>query len=223
VLKVETSFGPCWRRYNYDGYGQRPDGGPFEGWGRGRAWPLLAGERGHYELAAGRDPIPFIRALEAFASHGGMLPEQVWDDLDDRGCLGRPTGSAMPLMWAHSEYIKLLRSRADGRVFDSIPSVAARYLAGQGRKDLEIWKPIRQVRSVKAGDVLRVLAAVPFMLHWTADDWQSTADTASAPSGIGAHFVDLQVQKGRRAPVRFTFYWKERDRWEGRDYAVEVI
>ena len=223
VLKVETPFGPCWRRYNYDGYGQRPDGGPFEGWGRGRAWPLLAGERGHYELAAGRDPIPFIRALEAFASHGGMLPEQVWDDLDDRGCLGRPTGSAMPLMWAHSEYIKLLRSRADGRVFDSIPSVAARYLAGQGRKDLEIWKPIRQVRSVKAGDVLRVLAADPFMLHWTTDDWQSTANTASAPSGIGAHFVDLRGQKGRRAPMRFTFYWKERDRWEGRDYAVEVI
>jgi glucoamylase len=223
VLKVETPFGPCWRRYNYDGYGQRPDGGPFEGWGRGRAWPLLAGERGHYELAAGRDPIPFIRALEAFASHAGLLPEQVWDDLDAHGSLGRPTGSAMPLMWAHSEYIKLLRSRADGRVFDLIPSVAARYLAAQGRKDLEIWKPVRQVRRVKAGSVLRVMAPDPFLLHWTADDWQSTANTASAPSGIGAHSVDLQVQKGQRAPMRFTFYWKEQDRWEGQDYAVEAV
>ena len=45
VLKVETPQGPCWRRYNHDGYGQRHDGGPFQGWGQGRAWPLLTGER----------------------------------------------------------------------------------------------------------------------------------------------------------------------------------
>jgi len=50
LLQVDTPFGPCWRRYNHDGYGQRADGGPFEGWGRGRAWPLLTGERGHYEF-----------------------------------------------------------------------------------------------------------------------------------------------------------------------------
>ena len=40
------------------------DGGPFLGWGQGRAWPLLTGERGHYELAAGHDPKPFVRAME---------------------------------------------------------------------------------------------------------------------------------------------------------------
>ena len=55
VLKVDTPFGPCWHRYNNDGYGQREDGGPFVTWGKGRAWPLLSGERGHYELAAGHD------------------------------------------------------------------------------------------------------------------------------------------------------------------------
>src|SRR5919197_2514312 len=51
VLRVETPVGPSWRRYNHDGYGQRDDGGPYERWGRGRAWPLLTGERGHHELA----------------------------------------------------------------------------------------------------------------------------------------------------------------------------
>jgi glucoamylase len=51
TLKVDTPFGPCWHRYNHDGYGQREDGGAFVGWGSGRAWPLLTGERGHYELA----------------------------------------------------------------------------------------------------------------------------------------------------------------------------
>lgn len=60
VLKVDFAGGPCWRRYTHDGYGQREDGGAFEGWGTGRPWPLLTGERGHYELAAGRDPTRFI-------------------------------------------------------------------------------------------------------------------------------------------------------------------
>src|SRR6202008_4072717 len=55
LLKGETPVGPAWRRYNHEGFGQRDDGSPYEGWGPGRLWPLLTGERGHYELAAGRD------------------------------------------------------------------------------------------------------------------------------------------------------------------------
>ncbi|MGC2547704.1 MAG: glycoside hydrolase family 15 protein, partial [Silvibacterium sp.] len=79
VLKVDTPKGPCWRRYNHDGYGQRADGGPYQGFGEGGAWPLLLGERAHYELAAGRDVGPLIETYEKFASEGGMLPEQIWD------------------------------------------------------------------------------------------------------------------------------------------------
>jgi glucoamylase len=67
VLKVDTRVGPCWRRYNHDGFGQRDDGGPYVGWGKGRAWPLLTGERAHYELAAGSDVAHLIRAMEGFA------------------------------------------------------------------------------------------------------------------------------------------------------------
>jgi glucoamylase len=153
VLKVNTPVGPVWHRYNHDGYGQRDDGGPFKGWGKGGAWPLLTGERAHFELAAGQDIKPFIRAIERFASATGLLPEQVWDEQDIPGkhmFLGRPTGSAMPLMWAHAEYIKLLRSASDGRVFDLIPEVAHRYLGDRKACQLfEIWKPNRQVRIVK--------------------------------------------------------------------------
>ena len=103
-------------RYNHDGYGQRADGGPFLGWGKGHAWPLLIGERAHYELAAGRDVGELIETIEKFASSGGMLPEQIWDEPDKDGLVfGGPAGSAMPLVWAHSEYLKLLRSAYDGR------------------------------------------------------------------------------------------------------------
>ena len=54
TLKVDTPRGPAWHRYQGDGYGEHADGGPFDGTGIGRAWPLLTGERAHYELAAGR-------------------------------------------------------------------------------------------------------------------------------------------------------------------------
>src|SRR5436190_14437007 len=82
ILKYDLPQGPCWRRYNYDGYGQKGDGSAFDGTGVGRCWPLLTGERGHYELAAGRDPLPYLRCLENFANEGGLLPEQVWDAED---------------------------------------------------------------------------------------------------------------------------------------------
>ena len=138
---------------------------------RGARWPLLAGERGHYELAAGHDAKPFIRAMEGFSSATGLLPEQVWDEPDRPEVymlLGRPTGSAMPLMWAHAEYIKLLRSVADGRVFDLIPEVAERYLSGRNtRHRFEVWKHNRQVRRIRNGHTLRIQVPAPFRLHWT--------------------------------------------------------
>ena len=58
LLKVNLPQGPCWYRYNGDGYGEHEDGSPFDGTGIGRPWPLLAGERAHYELAAGRPRQP---------------------------------------------------------------------------------------------------------------------------------------------------------------------
>src|SRR5260370_19485721 len=138
VWRGQTPYGPAWRRYNYDGSVPIADGSHFTGGGMGGAWPLLAGERAHYELAAGRDVRPLITTLENFASQGGLLPEQVWDQPDlpaARMYLGKPAGSAMPLAWAHAEYIKLLRSMHDGQGFDLIPILAARYGRQKGRKD----------------------------------------------------------------------------------------
>lgn len=226
VLRVDTPFGPCWRRYNHDGYGQREDGGPYLGWGTGRAWPLLTGERGHYELAAGHDPKLYIQTLERFASSGGLLPEQVWDEPDREGAhmhFGRPTGSAMPLMWAHGEYIKLLRSANDGRVFDLIPEVAKRYVEDRSQcKKIEVWKPNRRASSVEKGCVLRIQAPDAFRIHWSRDDWKTTEDTPSTPTRLGVEFVDIATQTAESGQIRFTFFWTRSKRWEGRDYKVRL-
>jgi len=137
--------------------------------------------------------------------------------------LGRPTGSAMPLMWAHAEYIKLLRSASDGRVFDLIPEVANRYLGGRkARQTFEIWKPNRQARSVKRGYTLRIQVPAVFSLHWSANEWQSAEDSPSSAEVLGFHFVDIPITDVQRAPIRFTFFWTVENRWEGRDYVVAV-
>jgi glucoamylase len=227
VLKVETPFGPCWHRYSHDGYGQRDDGGPFIGSGRGRAWPLLTGERGHYELAAGHDAGLYIQAMEKLASATGLLPEQSWDSPDMPDVYmycGRPTGSAMPLMWAHAEYIKLLRSARDGKVSDLIPDVAKRYLEGGAKRcRFEIWKPMRQVRSVKRGDVLRIQTAGGFRLHWSDDEWRTVKDTDSVSTRLGVEYVDIPIGAEQQGSIRFTFFRTADNSWEGRDYAVSVV
>ena len=130
LLRVDTPRGPAWHRYNGDGYGEHDDGRPFDGTGRGRAWPLLTGERGHYALARGEDPMPYLQAMAAMTGPGGMMPEQVWDAAalpEARLFPGLPTGSAMPLAWAHAEFIKLMVSRHLGHPVDRPAAVWRRY------------------------------------------------------------------------------------------------
>jgi glucoamylase len=225
VLKVDMPCGPCWRRYNHDGYGQREDGQPYQGWGYGHAWPVLTGERGHYELAAGRDVRAHIRAMEGFATSTYLLPEQVWalpDRPERHMVFGRPTGGAMPLVWAHGEYLKLVRSAADGQPFDLIPEVADRYRNRRKAPPLEVWKFNRQVRSLPAGGILRIQAASPFRLHWTCDEWKQARDADSVSVGTGHGYVDIRPLAGQLAPIRFTFFWPAVGRWEGRDFQVDI-
>ncbi len=228
-LRIDTPKGPCWRRYNHDGYGQRKDGGPFEGWGQGRAWPLLAGERAHYELAAGRDVTSFITSLERFASVGGMLPEQIWDAPDFNGLvLGGPAGSAMPLVWAHAEYLKLLRSAREGVPIDRIEPVYRRYAQpaaehqNRQRPPLEIFKLRRQLRHVDSGRTLRITAQRHFRVTWTMNAWQSSETSDSISVGYAGHFADLPTAGLERGTVSFTLYWTEEHRWEGRNFDVEI-
>ena len=226
TLKVETPSGTCWRRYNHDGYGQREDGGPYLGEGKGRAWPLLAGERGHYELAAGGDFKKCIRDMEGFATPTQLLPEQVWDE-DDRPRQylrkGRPTGAAVPLVWAHAEYVKLLRSAKDGKPFDLIPEVDARYRGDRSRvRKIKVWSFGYRATRVKPGYTFRIMAETGFRLCWSPNDWQQTIDTESKAVPVGIHYVDLPISAEQKSSLVFTFYWNQAAHWEGRNFSVEV-
>ena len=230
VLRRDLPGGPCWRRYPHDGYGQKPDGSAFDGTGEGRSWPILTGERGHYELAAGRDPLPFIRAMEQFANQTGLLPEQVWDaeDIPARHQLrGRPSGSAMPLCWSHAEYLSLVRSRRDGQVFDRIEPAFQRYVVG-GKRDCayEIWSFRHRIRQVAAGRTLRLVVQADATVHWTADGWTNTGKiNATAIDLGGLRFVDLPTcDLPVGSEIEWTFFWTEAGRWEeGENFRSRVV
>src|SRR5262245_29528191 len=126
----------------------------FDGGGVGRCWPILTGERGHYELVAARDPLPFIRTMEDFANQGGMITEQLWDADDlpgDRMKRGGATGAAMPLCWSHAEYVSLVRSRHDGVCFDRIDPAFQRYVVNPVQSRHEIWSLRHPLRRMPRG------------------------------------------------------------------------
>ena len=229
LLRAKLPQGPCWHRYNGDGYGEHEDGAPFDGTGIGRPWPLLAGERAHYEIAAGRPEIAeaLLRVMEESpAGASRLIPEQAWDSADLPELelfMGKPTGSACPLVWAHSEYIKLRRSLRDGRVFDQPPQTVQRYLVEKRRCDFFLWIFNNKARTMPCGKILRIALLKPATVHWSKDNWNTAVDTHTRDTNLGVHIVDIPTDKMPVAhTVVFTFRWEPDGQWEGVDYSVRV-
>jgi glucoamylase len=228
-LRVRTRTGPAWYRYNQDGYGEKPDGDPFDGSGIGRPWPLLAGERAHYELAAGRPEVAvqLLGVMRAQASDGGMLPEQVWDgpDIPHRELEnGRASGSAMPLVWAHAEYAKLVRSLHDGRVFDMPQQPYERYVRRPTPASFALWAPHCRIRQVTQGCMLRVQTSTPATVLWTVDGDSAQHETAARDTALGAWVADLDTtQLVPGAVVRFAIRDGDASRPLDNGHAVTIV
>ena len=152
-------------------------------------------------MCAGRDVALHIKAMEQFASTGGMLPEQVWDhaDIPSKGMFtGRPAGSAQPLVWAHAEYLKLLRSAADGRVFDRISVVEERYAVAKGKRTftnhIEIFEMTRPISAIFAGHTLRIVDREHFHVVYSLDNWATTLTAKSRSVGYAGSFADIPTR-----------------------------
>jgi glucoamylase len=226
LLKTDTPNGPVWHRYNGDGYGEHNDGSAFDGTGRGRGWPLLTGERGHYALLAGEDPLPYLEAMAAMTGSAGLIPEQVWDSKpipEHQLEPGKPSGSAMPLVWAHGEFIKLCYSRALGYPVDRPVATWNRYQGNRPEVSYDIWGPRYRPRRLRAGKQLTIALIAPALVHWGINGWNEVRDDHTRDTGLGVHIVDLplaELNAGEK--IQFTFYWLQHKTWEGQDYEVEV-
>jgi glucoamylase len=224
LLKVQTPAGPCWHRYNEDGYGEHDDGSAYDGTGRGRAWPLLTGERGHYELCAGRDPLPFLEAMARMASPGGMLPEQVWDaaPIPARGLApGRPTGAAMPLVWAHAEYLKLAASRELRRPFDQPTAVWERYRGERPLLTRVIWTEQAPVTRIAEGCALSIAVREAATIRWGLDGWQDVREQETRSNSLGLHLLEIDTPL-LRAGRTLDFTFRHALQWAGQDFHILI-
>ena len=228
LLKIEFPTGTCWHRYNNDGYGEHEDGSPFDGTGTGRAWPLLTGERAHYEIAAGnfKEAKRLKKAMESFANEGGMFPEQLWDsdDIPEKELFfGKPSGSAMPLVWAHAEYLKLCISLQQKKVFDMPQQTYQRYIVNKVTSKNFMWRFNTKCRSMPKGKNLRIETVVPCEINWTTDNWKTKQKCPVSDSGLGIYFLDLNTRSFSSGnKIIFTFYWTEVNKWENIDYTIEI-
>ena len=161
VIRRTTPTGPGLYRYgtnasgSEDGYGDcyepdptscSPTGAPWPptGHGSGHLWPVLGGERGEYNVAAGNrgGATQLLNAMAGMTSGGYLEPEQAWEDPavapspfgSDPATAsigfspGHPAGSASPLTWAQSQYARLALAIGAGRDLETPQVVKARYV-----------------------------------------------------------------------------------------------
>ena len=164
VIERHTSSGVGFYRYGAsqtqsdDGYGDcyqpsasscTPSGTPWPAnnanVGTGHLWPVLSGERGEYELAAGRSgqARSLLTSMQNMQSGQGLEPEQAWEDpalaanvdpVDGvNGSIGfangQPAGSASPLTWAQAQYARLAVDLTAGRDVETPSILTDRYVA----------------------------------------------------------------------------------------------
>lgn len=229
LLKVETPYGASWHRFVSDPYGEDDKGNPFDKNSancKGRAWPLLTGERAHYEIARGNiDAAKKLLATIGSFTQNGFISEQVWDaeNIPEKKLyFGKPTGSAMPLSWAHAEYIKLCFSIRKKKVVDMPPYTVSRYVQKNTISKIEIWNFRWQPRSVKKGKILRIETNANAVIHWTGDSWHTNnqIDTRQAMPNI--FYADIDTLLIDSNTIEFTFFWKSSNNWENKNFQVKI-
>ena len=226
-LKTDTPHGQCWHRYNNDGYGEDENGNPYNGHGIGRAWPLLTGERGHYEIAAGnmKTAKELLKAMESFANNS-LLPEQIWDtaDIPEKGLFfGKASGSAMPLTWAHAEYIKLCSSIKEKRIVDMPELTKKRYIEQKVTSPYEIWRFDRQRKSISNIKTLRIEVMADAIIHWTSDNWQTSNSLPTTNTGLGIFVGDIFQKNEDAKEIIFSFFWKEANHLENKNFKISIL
>ena len=163
--------------------------------------------------------------MEDCASRGALLPEQVWDSGEIAArelSPGHPSGSAMPLVWAHAEHIKLLRSLADRAVFDMPAHTVRRYLEETHALRVTPWRVGFQPDRLAQGRTLRIELTQPSIVHWSNDGWATSNEVETADPGLGVHAAALAWTTGRGGGFVFTWRDAKTQAWTGKNYHVNT-
>ncbi|HEY6759402.1 MAG TPA: glucodextranase DOMON-like domain-containing protein [Baekduia sp.] len=218
VIRRSTPSGDGFFRYNGDGYGDRSSDGrpwPPSNQGNGHLWPVLAGERGQYEVARGDTgaAVGRLQAMMNMASGVGLIPEQAWElpDLPASPYGTDPTqasigfqdgeaaGSASALTWSAGQFVRLTLDAAAGRQLDTPAYTTDRYVKhAQGTTDLTVTSPADQSAvdgSVQVQGTSRPGNAIAITATNTDNDFKSTTLTGTAGDD-GSFAIDVPVTGG---------------------------
>ncbi len=219
TIENSTASGPGWHRYNGDGYGDHSGtGAPWapSGQGTGHLWPVLAVERGEYDLVSGGSPsaASLVPSFSGFASGVGLIPEQVWElptlaaspfgtdpTTASIGFVnGQAAGSASPLTWSAGAYVRLISDLKAGRLLDTPATTTARYVTHtQGATPVAITSPANltavtgpsiTVTGTSAAGSKIVVAAT------NTDQNSATTSATTTAAGDGSWSVSLTIQGG---------------------------
>lgn len=209
LLKSETKTGPTWKRYNEDGYGEHENGDSFNGTGIGRGWPLLTAERAHYEIACGniKKAKELLKAVIKQAGKNYLLPEQIWDskDIPSKQLFnGKPTRGAMPLVWAHAEYLKLNMSIDKGEIFDTPKQTFNRYVKKKTPSHISLWKFNHKIKTISHKKILRIVIFEPCTLQYQINDERLQVQMTGLSFGIYYHDINLKKIK-KESKIKFSF------------------
>jgi glucoamylase len=156
----------------------------------------------------------------------GLIPEQVWDAAPLPECglePGKPTGSAMPLVWAHAEFLKLLCAREEKRPLEMLTSVENHLRGKSAKLKTWHWRTDTPFDALPADRDLLIETDAPFVLHLGFDGWRDIEDRPSVPLPFGGHGV--RFTKGDLAGnevLDFTRYFVDGAKWEGTDYQIRL-
>ncbi len=224
LLKKETKCGPVWKRYNEDGYGEHKNGDAFDGTGIGRGWPLITAERAHYEIAKGN----FKRAkelLKAVINQSGenyLIPEQIWDEKDiPKKFLfnGRPTLGAMPLVWAHAEYLKLVRSLNDEKIYDCPKQTLKRYKGKKPSTHLQIWKPNHRIKHLDSSKTLRIETFESCAIIYTLG--KKEFKKKMLDTHLGLYYVDIKPSNWKGCS-KIQFKFEGHSKYKKKSFSIKI-
>jgi glucoamylase len=194
----------------------------------GRAWPLLTGERAHFELAAAgltrrRNCCTRSKgrpgASACCPSSCGISPT-----FPGRSCFAGSHPARRVLWCGRTRNTSSCAARCVTEGFStSRPQTTARYIEGKTTSRYFGWRFNNKTRSLPAGKRLRIAVLAPAVVHWSFDHWQHTEDTETRDTGLGVFAADLPSHElPAGSQILFTFFWTQGLRWEGEDFRLLV-
>jgi len=130
----------------------------------------------------------------------------------------------MPLTWAHAEYVKLCNSIRKKKIFDMPDHTRRRYIENSTQCDFSVWRFTMQTRKIHhCKKFLRIEVLSSAAIRWTSDGWKTKNETNTFDTEMGIHRADIMLEGLNSKEIIFTFFWKDYNKWENKNFKVHII